>query len=84
MTFNEKVLELVNTLYNNDHETIFTALMIYEANDYQADAMNLIEQDFEEMHKLYNKYMDADYITGLINPDILELTEEEKNCDECE
>jgi len=84
MKFNEKVLELVNTLYNNDHETIFAALMIYEANDYKADAMNLIDKDFEEMHKLYNKYMECDYITGLINNDILELIEEEKNGDECE
>ena len=73
----DRIKELVKQLRNENYKDLFAALILYEEIDYIHELEDVNEKDIEFLEKIYKKFMDKDYITSLINQDILDLMEEE-------
>lgn len=65
----EKVIELVNLFREVNYKDLFGALVLNEKVDSISEVNN---KDWEYLEELYDKFMDCDYITGLINVEELE------------
>lgn len=73
----ERIIELVKELRKENYKDLFAALILFEQIDFIHELEDVTEKDIEYLEEIYEKFMEKDYITSLINQDIFYLMEEE-------
>lgn len=63
----DRIQKLVEQFNKEDYKTLFGALIVYE---FGID--NVSDKDLTRIEKLYDKFMNNDYYTGLIDQDLRE------------
>ena len=73
----ERIIELVKELRKENYKDLFAALILYEEIDFIHELEDVTDKDIEFLENIYQKFMEKDNITSLVNQDIFDLMEEE-------
>jgi len=68
----KEIKKLVRLFKNTDYKVLFMALCVNEKLDYLDELEDLNGSDLERLEEIYNKYMENDGITGLLNADLMD------------
>lgn len=72
----ETIKRLLYQFRNEDYKNFIGALILNEVIDYQMDIEDITEGDIETTEEIYNKFIESDRITSIINQEVLDYIEE--------
>jgi formamidopyrimidine-DNA glycosylase len=72
-----KINNIVKEFRKTDYKTLAIALIAYEKTSNDMTYEELTIKDIKELDNIYNKFMDNDNVTGLLNDYIMEMLEGE-------
>lgn len=77
----ENIVRLVKELKNVNYKDVVGALVVYEILEnelyYDTELEELRDEDIKTLENIYDKFMESDTITGLLNDELKEIIESE-------
>jgi hypothetical protein len=72
----ENIKNIVKYLNNLDYKELIASIILFEKLDYLQDIEDLTDDDIKTLDKIYQKFMDSNTITGLLNEEIQNIIDE--------